>query len=337
MEIELFIIFFFIILNTFFIYFFNKIKLFHHNLDKPDNKRKLHKKPIPLAGGTLIFLNLLFYSFFIFFNQNLLLKEVLFLNQLNFALFFLSCLAIFCLGFFDDRLNISAAFKFLITTIIIFLIIFFDKNLILNQIKFSFFERIFYLSEFSILFTCFCFIVYLNAFNMFDGINLQSFSYSLIIFFYIFIFHLDVILIQVLFISLITFGYLNFKNKSFLGDSGSLLLSFIISYIFIKLYNFNMINFADEIVIFMLIPGIDLIRLFLIRILNKRNPLSPDRLHLHHLLLSKFSYKETLIIIIILILLPIILNYLKLNNLYTIALVSLLYFLIFKIIKHKKS
>ena len=172
---------------------------------------------------------------------------------------------------------------------------------------------------------------------MFDGINLQSFSYSLIIFFYIFVFHLDVILIQILLISLIAFGYLNFKNKSFLGDSGSLLLSFIISYIFIKLYNFNMINFADEIVIFMLIPGIDLIRLFLIRILNKRNPLSPDRLHLHHLLLSKFSHKETLIIIIILILLPIILNYLKLNNLYTIALVTLLYFLIFKIIKHKKS
>ena len=65
--------------------------------------------------------------------------------------------------------------------------------------------------------------------------------------------------------------------------------------------------------IFMLIPGIDLIRLFLIRILNKRNPLSPDRLHLHHLLLSKFSYKETLIIIIILILLPVILKLLKIK------------------------
>ncbi len=337
MEANLFIIFFVIILNLFFIYFFNKIKLFHYNLDKPDNKRKLHKKHVPLAGGTLIFLNLLFYFIIIFFNQNLLVKEVLFLNQLNFVIFFFSCSAIFCLGFLDDKLNISATIKFIITIIIIYLITFLDKDIILNLIKFSFFDRIFHLSEFGIIFTCFCFIVYLNAFNMFDGINLQSFSYSLIVLFYIFIFHLDIILIQILLISLITFGYLNLKNRSFLGDSGSLLLAFIISYIFIKLYNLNMINFSDEIVIFMLIPGIDLIRLFFIRILKKRNPLSSDRLHFHHLLLSKFSYKKTLIIIIILILLPILLNFVKLDNLYTIILTTLVYFLILKSIKNKKS
>ena len=148
MKIELFIIFFVITLNSFFVYFFNKIKLFHHNLDKPDSKRKLHKKTIPLAGGILIFLNLFFYFLVIFFNQNLLTNEVLFLNQFNFLLFFLVCLAIFFLGFLDDKLNISATIKFIITTIIILLIIFLDKDLILNQIKFSFFERIFYLSEF---------------------------------------------------------------------------------------------------------------------------------------------------------------------------------------------
>ena len=56
----------------------------------------------------------------------------------------------------------------------------------------------------------------------------------------------------------------------FLGDSGSLLISFIIGYFFIKLYNNELINFTDEIVVYMLLPGIDLIRLFFQRILNKK-------------------------------------------------------------------
>ena len=80
MEINFFIIISFIILNIFFIYFFDKIKLFHYNLDKPDNKRKLHQKPIPLAGGIIIFLNLFFYFLVIYFNQDLFSKEKLFLN-----------------------------------------------------------------------------------------------------------------------------------------------------------------------------------------------------------------------------------------------------------------
>ena len=122
------------------------------------------------------------------------------------------------------------------------------------------------------------------------------------------------LIISLLIISLIGFSYLNFKNKSFLGDSGSLLLAFIISYFFIKLYNLGYIKYADQIVIYMLIPGLDLIRLFIFRILKKRNPLSPDRLHLHHILIKKFSLPITLLIIIFLIIFPVILDYSNLNN-----------------------
>ena len=104
---------------------------------------------------------------------------------------------------------------------------------------------------------------------MFDGINLQSSFYSLFIFFN-FIFFINSLLINIIVISLIFFSYLNFKNKTFLGDSGSLLLAFIISYFFINLYNLDYINYADKICIFMLIPGLDLIRLFVIRIFNKK-------------------------------------------------------------------
>ena len=54
----------------------------------------------------------------------------------------------------------------------------------------------------------------------------------------------------------------------------------------------------------MLIPGIDMIRLFFERI-SKRNPFSNDRWHFHHLLLNKYGYVKTIIIINLFILFPI--------------------------------
>ena len=160
---------------------------------------------------------------------------------------------------------------------------------------------------------------------MFDGINLQSSISSLIIFFYISIFS-KFCLAKYSNYFFIFFCYLNYKNKSFLGDSGSLLLGFIISYIFIKLYNLKKIEFADDIVIFMIIPGIDLLRLFIIRLVDKRNPLSSDRLHLHHLLMNKFNLTQSLFIIIFLIISPIYLNYLNINNFINIFVSIFLYF-----------
>ena len=58
MEIENIFIILLILFNFLLIVFFDKIKIFHINLDYPDGKRKLHKSPIPLAGGIIIFLNL---------------------------------------------------------------------------------------------------------------------------------------------------------------------------------------------------------------------------------------------------------------------------------------
>tara|TARA_B100002052_G_C15696526_1_gene513105 strand:- start:210 stop:725 length:516 start_codon:yes stop_codon:yes gene_type:complete len=161
---------------------------------------------------------------------------------------------------------------------------------------------------------------------MFDGINLQSSSYSIFIFLCILFFYTNTLLIKILLISLVSFSYLNYKSKAFLGDSGSLLIAFVISYIFIKLYNFGFINYSDEVVIYMLIPGLDLIRLFIIRILKKRNPLSPDKLHLHHILISRFSQNKSLSIILSIISLPVILNYFEMNNFFSIIITIILYF-----------
>ena len=188
--------------------------------------------------------------------------------------------------------------------------------------------------NYSIIFTLFCILVFINSFNMFDGINLQASTYSLILI-TILIFYLKFSLfLNILLIFILCFKYLNFKNKTFLGDNGTLLISFIFSFIFIKLYNENIIIHSDEIFIYMMVPGIDMIRLFFTRILMNRSPFSNDRIHIHHLLLDKFTYLQSLIIINSLILMPILLMKVNINNLFSILLTITLYTVI--IIKIKK-
>lgn len=323
------IIIFFVILNLLILYNFNKIKIFKLNIDKPDNKRKYHQNPTPLAGGTILFINLSFYFIFLFFFPNLFLNEYLFNNIYELIIFIIISSSIFLLGFFDDKYNIKANKKFAILSSIILVFLLINTDFIIREIKFSFYRGVLELNDFSIPFTIFCFLVFMNAFNMFDGINLQSTLYSLIILISILFFHVDTFFLKILIISLFCFLYLNYKDYSFLGDSGTLYLSFIISYIFIKLYNLSYFNGADKIVVFMLLPGIDLVRLFVTRLLNKKNPLSSDRNHLHHLLISKYSYTKSILIIISLVLFPIILDNYNINNILNIFLTVLAYLIIF--------
>ena len=103
--------------------------------------------------------------------------------------------------------------------------------------------------------------------------------------------------------------FLNHKQKSFLGDSGTYLLAFIFSYFFIKLYNQTSTIQVDKIVLFMIIPGIDLIRLFTLRIIRGRNPFSPDRNHLHHIINSCIIRFVSNRLYLLLIILPSALGY----------------------------
>lgn len=320
-----FIIIFFILINLVLTIFFNKINIFQTNLDIPDTKRKFHIKKIPRAGGILFFINVITYNLIIGIFSDIFYLDVIFKNYYSLTIFSIVFSLIFLLGYLDDKYNFKPNLKFSISAFLILLLLLLDKRIIISVIDFSFYQNLLDISYVSILFTIFCFLVFLNAFNMFDGFNLQATSYSLIICSYILLFLINTLFIKILIIFLIFFLYLNYKNKSFLGDSGSLSIAFVISYTFISLYNQNIIKFADQVIIFMIIPGLDLIRLFIFRIIRKKNPLSSDRNHLHHVLLLKYSEKKTLFIILGLIIFPIILNFINFNNFFTIILTTIFY------------
>lgn len=326
-------IFIFIVLNSFVTLGFKKIKLFKYLIDKPDGKRKIHLKPTPLAGGIILITNIFILFIIINFNPDYLTKDVFFKDKSELYVFFISAFTIFLLGLVDDKYNLSANLKILILSIIIIFALYFDNSLIISNIKISFIDNAIGTKNLGLLFSLFCILVFLNAFNMFDGINLQASSYSLTIFLFLSFTVINSLLIKIIIVFLIFYSLLNYKNETFLGDNGSLLLAFLISYIFIKFYNLELIKFADEIFIYMMLPGIDLIRLFFKRAINKRNPLKPDKDHLHHLLISKFSLKKSLLILNLMIIVPIFLNYLNINKLVIILSLILVYTIVIKKLK----
>ena len=278
----------FIILNVFIVYKFTLIKKIINIYDYPDRKRKFHKNPIFIGGGIIIFINYFFLLCLIFFDKN---YESFFLAKDSFhvSTWILGPLLIFFLGIYDDKKNLNGNLKFIILSIIYLIIIFLDENLIINNLSFLSISFSLDLGLYSLLFTYLCFMIFSNAFNMLDGINLQAGLYSVIVFIFLISrigFYYDFLIII---LSLFTYLYLNFKNKTFLGDSGTYLVSYFLSVIVIKSYNSGKLILCDEILMLMILPGLELVRLFITRILKRQNPLLPDRNHIHHLVTLKFK------------------------------------------------
>lgn len=265
--------------------------------DNPDNNRKIHSKPVPLTGGIILYANLILYFLINFISIYFSFGENYFFSSIkDILVLFFGCSAIFFIGFFDDKLNLNANKKFLLISLSILIFILIKDNSLISFVRISITENIYDLGNFSIFFTIICYLLFINSLNMFDGINLQVITFSIILIFNLLILSQNLFFL-VLIVPLILCSYLNYCNKLFLGDSGSLLLSFILGFLFIKEYNSNIILFADQIAVFMLIPGLDLMRLFFMRIINKKSPFKADKNHIHHLMLNKYSNFNSYLII----------------------------------------
>ena len=177
-----------------------------------------------------------------------------------------------------------------------------DDNLVIKQLTFSFIEKPIYLNNFSHLFTILCILLFVNAINMFDGINLQLICFTLFIFVIFILKSFLPIFFILLSINLIFLGLLNYQNKVFIGDGGCYLISSIIGLTFIYQYkNFDNYFFGDEVFVILIIPSIDMLRLFILRIINKKHPFKGDLNHLHHMV-NKFTENKNLTVLITIIL-----------------------------------
>ena len=122
-----------------------------------------------------------------------------------------------------------------------------------------------------------------------------------------------------------------------MGDSGIYAIGSILIMSIIFEHNvFKTIKYADEIFFLLILPGYDLLRVSVTRILKGKNAFYGDRNHIHHLLISKFSVVQTNMYLILLILLPIFLfSFVGLNFLIVMTLFTSVYiYLILKLSKN---
>lgn len=327
-----------LILNLIIILNYKKISGFLGIYDYPDKIRKIHSNKVPLIGGIIIYINfflLLIFVIFVsnFFEENLksfFIKKSIFQN-----LFFISSLIIL-MGISDDKKNLNANIKFIILLILTYLVLKLNNDLIIQSIFFNSINYEFHTHNYGIFLTILCFLLFINASNMYDGINLQLGPYFIFIFF-IFIFKLDLFLFSIAFlIPLFTFCYLNYSGKIFIGNSGAYFVSFIVASIFILQNNFTNKIAPEEIFLIMSIPGLDMFRLFIYRILKKRNPFSADKKHLHHYMIENFNIRVSQVCIFVINITPFCL-YQFYESLFVIYITIAAYILLYILLSIKKN
>jgi UDP-GlcNAc:undecaprenyl-phosphate/decaprenyl-phosphate GlcNAc-1-phosphate transferase len=179
----------------------------------------------------------------------------------------------------------------------------------------------------SILLTIFCLFLFYNSFNFSDGANGVALSSTIIYLIYLLIKinDFDLYVFFNLIIVILIFLY-NINNKIFIGNSGSSALSIFIGLIFIYYYNKTSNLFADQIALLFLIPGLDMIRVTIQRLLINKNPFFPDQSHLHHLLMNFVEKKNVWVFYSFINLIPILFYELGFKSTYVSYFFHLFYF-----------
>lgn len=263
--------------------------------DEPD-ERKVHKAVIPTLGGLGIFAG--------FIVATLMGVPKGITTELQY--FAAASIVIFFLGMKDDILVLSASKKFIGQLIAAGILIKFGGVQITDMHGFLGINEIPHIA--SIALSLFTIIVITNSFNLIDGIDGLAGSLGLLttLIFGSYFFYIGQLAYAVMAFalsgSLVSFLIYNFSPaKIFMGDTGSLLLGLINSILVIKFINLGgspgvymplaaapAIGFA-----ILMIPLFDTLRVFGLRILDRRSPFSPDRTHVHHFLLDiGFSHKK---------------------------------------------
>jgi len=270
--------------------------------DVPDGDRKIHHTPITPLGGIGIFAGFAFGC----------LLTIHFEQSPEFQFFIAASLIIFFLGLKDDILIISAIKKFIGQVLAAFMIIYYGGVQIKSMHGFL---GLYQLPEmFSLLLTYFAVIVIINSFNLIDGVDGLAGSLGLMALTIFGFYFLNVNMLSYSILafslagSLLAFLIFNFQPaKIFMGDTGSLLIGSICAILAIKFI--NVANTADSGspvaaapaigFTILMIPLLDTLRVFAIRIFYRRSPFSPDRNHVHHLLLDRgFSHRAITITLV---------------------------------------
>lgn len=281
-----------------------KIVEYKRLMDDP-NIRSSHSTKTPTLGGVSFYHTLIFVLFFIHGR-----------DVMNEAIYIIPGLTIlFMVGLKDDLVVISPGAK-LIAQVCAVAFILVNPSFTIHSFNgfLNIYEIPYYLY---LIIAGFIMVTIINSYNLIDGIDgLASIVGIVILMIYTTIFYTTgeyffaLISISLNACLLAFFGFnISSERKIFMGDTGSLIVGFIISILTLKFLALTpdayeglpfLLENAPLIAISILIvPLFDTARVFAIRIANKKGPFSPDRNHTHHVLIDFWglSHKQASFII----------------------------------------
>ncbi len=268
-----------------------KVVEYKRLMDDPDH-RSSHQSKTPTLGGVSFFYTLIFALFFI--------KSWTTFDE---AMYIIPGLTIlFIVGLKDDLVVISPGAK-LITQVFAITFILANPSFTIDSLHgFLNIEEIpHYLY---LIIAGFMMLTIINSYNLIDGIDgLASVVGIVIMVIYTTIFYLTeeyffALLAITLNASLMSFLGFNLSSdkKIFMGDTGSLIVGFVISILTLKFLALNPADYTELpfllenapliAISILIVPLFDTARVFAIRIANKKGPFSPDRNHTHHVLID---------------------------------------------------
>ncbi|WP_422081516.1 MraY family glycosyltransferase [Ulvibacterium sp.] len=275
-------------------------------MDDPD-ERSAHANKVPTLGGM---------GLFIVFSLTIMLLGVLAdLSRpelLKLVSLLAATLLLLIMGVKDDLVLMSPKKKLVGQLLAASMVIF------LSDVRITHFQGLLGVGELpywvSVGFTFFVFILVINAVNLIDGIDGLAGSIAIlssVTFGIFFLLNEQYLLSLVSFAltgSVIGFLYYNLSNtqKLFMGDSGSLLIGFLLTYQGVAFLGVNENALASMAVpnapILLLAilsyPLLDTLRVFSIRVWQRRSPFSADRNHIHHRLLDLGNAHEQATLIV---------------------------------------
>ena len=260
------------------------------NLTALPNNRTSHSGIVPTLGGIGVFTGLLL-------TVNVVAVLFASYNQLiDLLIFNILVLMLLLVGIFDDIITLAPRRKFLYQLIIALIFV------MTTNIRIQSFGGLFGIGMMpyivSVVFSVFVIVLIINAYNLIDGIDGLAGAlgtlismFMAVVFFYSGYFFNSLISISLIG-ALVGFLVYNFshRRKIFLGDTGSMVVGFVLAFQVILYLQLSIasthLDAFDNAPIFVLAllsyPLLDTLRVFTVRILDKRSPFSADRNHIHH-------------------------------------------------------
>ncbi|RMZ60525.1 undecaprenyl/decaprenyl-phosphate alpha-N-acetylglucosaminyl 1-phosphate transferase [Chryseobacterium nematophagum] len=288
-------------LFSFFITFYSiptiiKISKRKNLMDEP-GIRSSHLRRIPNLGGIAVF-----YSIGIC--ASIFAYELFDLYKFLFA----SLIILLYIGVMDD-IVVMRAYKKLVAQVVVSSIIVIGSDIRIRSLFgiLGIYELEYFIS---VLFSIITFIILINAFNLIDGIDGLAGGYSVICsalfgvsYYRLGEYNYPLVVFSVIIIgAVLAFLYYNLSNeranKIFMGDTGSMLLGFLLAFTsicFIDIFidkdlpnvpRYHLQSAPVVAVAILILPIVDTLNVIVIRLYNKKSPFEADKNHIHHKLLK---------------------------------------------------